>query len=161
MQSSRLALPLLLAAALAGANVFKPPVIDDTAYLAVARQIAQTPLDPYGFEQFWYEQPEPANHVLAPPVLPYWLALGIRLLGEKPMLLKLWLFPIALLFVGAFDSLLRRFARGMNSPLLVKTCTRALSASVTYTRPAPSTATPEGRLNLPVAACPQIWRSST
>ena len=119
MQSSRLALPLLLAAALAGANVFKPPVIDDTAYLAVARQIAQTPLDPYGFEQFWYDQPEPANHVLAPPVLPYWLALGIRLLGEKPMLLKLWLFPIALLFVGAFDSLLRRFARRMNSPLLV------------------------------------------
>lgn len=119
MQSSRLALPLMLAALLTAANAFKPPVIDDTAYLALARQIASHPLDPYGFEQFWYQEPEPANHVLAPPVLPYWLGLGIRLLGERPVLLKLWLFPIAVLFAFSLNSLFRRFAWPLEAPMIV------------------------------------------
>ncbi len=114
-----LALPVLLAAALIAADAVKPPLIDDTAYLALARQIAHHPLDPYGFEQFWYSEPEPANHVLAPPVLPYWLALGIRIVGEQPWLLKVWLFPIALLFVFAMRALLKRFARSMAEPMLV------------------------------------------
>ena len=43
----------------------------------MAQQIAKAPLDPYGFEQFWYQQPQPANEVRAPPVLPYWLGLGM------------------------------------------------------------------------------------
>jgi hypothetical protein len=119
VQSFRLILPVVLAAVLTAANALKPPVIDDTAYLALARQIAGHPLDPYGFEQFWYQEPEPANHILAPPVLPCWLGLGIRLLGEQPLLLKLWLFPIALLFVYSLHVLLRRFARPMESPMLV------------------------------------------
>ncbi len=119
MQSSRWVLPLVLAPVLMAANALKPPVIDDTAYLALARQMAIHPLDPYGFEQFWYQEPEPANHVLAPPVLPSWIALGIRLLGEQPPLLKLWLFPFALLFTFALQTLLRRFARPMESPMLV------------------------------------------
>ena len=114
-----LALPVLLAAALIAADAVKPPLIDDTAYLALARQIAHHPLDPYGFEQFWYSEPEPANHVLAPPVLPYWLALGIRIVGEQPWLLKVWLFPIALLFVFAMRALLKRFAHSMAEPMLV------------------------------------------
>ncbi len=113
------ALPLLLALAMTFLNALKAPCIDDTAYLAVARQIASRPLDPYGFQQFWYDYPQPANEVLAPPVLPYWLGLGIRLLGERPVLLKLWLLPIALLFCYSTRQLLQRFARGSETPLLV------------------------------------------
>lgn len=119
LRVSRLALPVVLAAALTAADALKPPVIDDTAYLALARQMARDPLDPYGFEQFWYSEPEPANHVLAPPVLPYWLSIGIRLFGEQPVLLKLWLFPVALLFTISLQSLLRRFARPAAEPMLV------------------------------------------
>lgn len=115
---SRLALPVFLAVALTAANALKPPLIDDTAYLLLARQIAHKPLDPYGFELFWYSEPEPANHILAPPVLPYWLALGIRVIGEEPILLKLWLFPIALLFAISMYALLRRFARSTAEPML-------------------------------------------
>jgi hypothetical protein len=33
-------------------NAWKPVVVDDTAYLMVARQIASSPADPYGFEMF-------------------------------------------------------------------------------------------------------------
>ena len=114
-------LVLLLAAAMTAANALKSPVIDDTAYLAIAQQIAKAPLDPYGFEQFWYQQPQPANEVLAPPVLPYWLGLGMRVVGDDPVWLKLWLFPVALVFCFSLHKLLRRFARGAETAVLVMT----------------------------------------
>src|SRR5437868_3901982 len=96
--------PVVLAALVTLANAAKPVVVDDTAYLAFARQIAARPLDPYGFELFWYSLPEPAMEILAPPVLPYWLAAGIRLFGEHVVLLKLWLFPfpLVLAYAGRF-----------------------------------------------------------
>lgn len=94
------------------ANAAKPVVVDDTAYLAYARQIAEHPLDPYGFTFHWYTFPESAMHILVPPVLPYWLGLGIRLFGEHIVLLKLWLFPFLWLFTYSLNSLLKRFARG-------------------------------------------------
>src|SRR5580704_11221027 len=73
----RIGLPILLALIMTSLNAFKAQCIDDTAYLAVAAQIASHPLDPYGFQQFWYQEPQPANEILAPPVVPYWLGLGI------------------------------------------------------------------------------------
>src|SRR5437899_1734700 len=91
-------LAILLAFTMTNANAPKPPVIDDTAYLALARQISHAPLDPYAFEQFWYQQPQPANEVLAPPVLSYWLGLGMRLVGDNPVALKLWVLPFTLVF---------------------------------------------------------------
>ena len=63
-------------------NAVKPLHIDDGAYVCYAHQDAAHPLDPYGFIMFWWNAPEPANHVLAPPVLPYWWACGIRLFGD-------------------------------------------------------------------------------
>jgi hypothetical protein len=60
--------------------------------------------------------------VLSPPVVPYWLALGITLFGESPPLLKLWLFPFVYLLAAAIRALLQRFARGTEHfvlPLLV------------------------------------------
>ncbi|HTB58239.1 MAG TPA: glycosyltransferase family 39 protein [Polyangia bacterium] len=113
--------PLLLAALVTLANALKPLVIDDTAYVAFARQIAAHPFNPYGFTIFWDTAPEPAFGVLAPPVLPYWLALGIRLFGEHPFLLKLWLFPFLWALTAALSDLLRRFAGGSTRllPLIV------------------------------------------
>ncbi len=94
------------------ANVVKPVTVDDTAYLLYARHIAEQPADPYGFRVFWWSHPEPAMQVLCPPVVPYWLALGIRLFGDSPALLKLWLFPFVWLLAHALRAILHRFARG-------------------------------------------------
>ena len=104
--------PTALAAAVTLANALKPPVVDDTAYLLFARQIAAYPFDPYGFDLHWYSGPEPAMGVLLPPVVPYWLGLGIAVGGGSPPLLKLWLFPFVWVFAWALRDLFRRFARG-------------------------------------------------
>jgi len=106
-------LPLLLAAILTGANAFKAVVVDDSAYLLFARHLAKHPGYPYLFELFWYYEPQPANEILMPPVLPYWLAAGIALFGERLIFLKLWLFPIAWMLTASLASLLRRFAPGI------------------------------------------------
>jgi hypothetical protein len=102
-------------------NALKPLNVDDAAYYYFAAQIADNPADPYGFDVFWYERPEPANSVLAPPVLPYWWAAGIRLFGERPFCWKLWLFPFSLLFAISLYALFRRFAPGFEFPLTVFT----------------------------------------
>lgn len=113
-----LAHPLTLALLLTLANGVKPVVIDDTAYLTFARHLAQRPLDPYGFELFWYEKPEPAMEIILPPVLPYWLAAGMAFFGEDLLLLKLWLFPFAAVLAFASRSLVRRFVGRDASPAL-------------------------------------------
>lgn len=102
-------------------NAVKPLHMDDTAYCYDARQIASHPFDPYGGTVFWYDRPDPASEILAPPVLPYWWGAAIWLFGERPLLWKLWLFPFALLFVWAMWGLFRRFARGLELPLLAMT----------------------------------------
>ncbi|AWM38341.1 hypothetical protein GobsT_35300 [Gemmata obscuriglobus] len=100
------------------ANVAKPVTVDDTAYLLFARHIHSHPTNPYGFALFWWAQPEPAMEVLCPPVVPYWLALGMTLFGEHVGLLKLWLFPFVLLLAWALNTLLVRFARGIEGVAL-------------------------------------------
>lgn len=122
MLRSLLSSPLALAAFVTLANAAKPVTVDDTAYLLYARHIAEHPADPYGFTIFWWAKPEPAMHVLCPPVLPYWLALGVSILGESVALLKLWLLPFVWLLAWALRSLLVRFARGVEDfalPLLM------------------------------------------
>ena len=111
--------PGIVAVAMTLLNAVKPVVVDDTAYLLFARHIADQPLDPYGFELFWYRHPQPAMEVLAPPVVPYWLAAGIALFGEQLFWLKLWLLPFPLAFCFAARFLLRRFARGTERAGLV------------------------------------------
>ncbi|MBY0523963.1 MAG: glycosyltransferase family 39 protein [Gemmataceae bacterium] len=98
-------------------NAVKPLTIDDGAYYYYARQIAQAPLEPYDFQIFWYQWPQPANDVLAPPLVPYWWAIAYRIAGEQPLVWKLWLFPFAFLFVWAISRLTRRFAPGLESSL--------------------------------------------
>jgi hypothetical protein len=93
-------------------NAFKPIAIDDTLYYYRARQVAEHPLDPYGFNIFQNDRPEPAIQVLAPPLFPYYWAVAIRLFGERPVLWKVWLFPLALLLVFSLHRLFRRFTPG-------------------------------------------------
>jgi hypothetical protein len=117
-----LAAPWFLALVVTVANAAKPVLIDDTAYLAYARQVAAHPGDPYGFVMFWWTVPEPAMTVLVPPVVPYWLAINVEVFGEHPWLLKLWLYPFVWSLARALRDLLRRFARGTEArvlPLLV------------------------------------------
>lgn len=110
---------VLLALLLTVLNSLKPLTMDDAAYYYYARQLAWDATDPYGFEIFWYQRPMPANYALAPPVIPYWWSLAIRLFGDVPVLWKLWLFPFALLLVCSLYRLARRFARGAEWPLVV------------------------------------------
>jgi hypothetical protein len=118
VRTTHLLLLVLLALLYTLLNAPKPLTIDDDAYYHYAAQIAKDPLDPYGFEMFWWQWPEPANHVLAPPLLPYWWSLAIRLFGQQTILWKLWLLPFSLLFVFSLYALARRFARGLEMPLV-------------------------------------------
>src|SRR5262249_10626630 len=58
----------------------------------------------------WHTRRSRANGVPAPPVLPYWWSLAVRLFEERPFLWKLWLWPFSLLLVVALHDLFRRFA---------------------------------------------------
>ena len=111
--------PAAVAVAITLLNAAKPAVVDDTAYLLFARHIADRPFDPYGFELFWYRHPQLAMEILAPPVVPYWLASGVAMFGERLFCLKLWLLPFLLCFCFAVHSLLRRFARGTETVGLI------------------------------------------
>jgi hypothetical protein len=99
-------------------DVPKPLHIDDAAYHLFATQMAERPLDPYGFSAYWYHRPYPANEILAPALLPYWWSAAIRLFGDRPWLWKLWLLPFVLLFTGSLYALFRRFCPGLGTPLV-------------------------------------------
>jgi hypothetical protein len=90
-------------------NGFKPITSDDNCYYFRAEKMAQHPLDPYGGESLVWE---------SPPLLPAWLAVGMRVLGDGDYVLKCWLLPFALILVLSLDALLRRFAGGLQRPLL-------------------------------------------
>jgi hypothetical protein len=95
-------------------NGLKPLALDDTVYWHYARHIAAHPLDPYGFR---LANAQPANEVLAPPVLLYWWAAAFRLGGDHPFLWKLSLLPFALAFTFSLADLGRRFAPRLELPL--------------------------------------------
>jgi hypothetical protein len=110
---------LLAAVVLTGANAAKPLVIDDTVYVAFARQALAHPADPYAFELYWYDAPEPAMGIgTVPPVLPYWLAGAMSLFGDSPVAWKLSLLPFALALTGSLVFLLGRFAPPFAMPVL-------------------------------------------
>ena len=102
---------LLVAGIWLASNLTKPLTVDDAAYYAFARHVAAHPADPYGFSIYWYQEPQPAIDVLAPPVWLYWWAAGIRVFGDHEWAWKLWQFPLIWLFVAAVTSLARRFVR--------------------------------------------------
>ena len=144
----------VLAVALTGLNAIKPAEVDDTAYLFFARHLAQHPADPYGFPIFWNAVPEPAMEVLMPPVLPYWLAAGIALFGDHLFLLKLWLFPFALILCRATAWLVARFAAGQErSGLFVIALSPALLILFNFMLDVPALALGSAALGLFIAGC--------
>ncbi|MFQ5416491.1 MAG: hypothetical protein ACE5FL_05500 [Myxococcota bacterium] len=110
--------PLLAAALLTALGATKPIVVDEAIYAQYASHIALQPGDPYGFEAFWYEHPEPAHHLLVPLFLPYWVAAARAALGDSPLHWKLSLFPFALALTASLSLLLRRIAPSFERPLL-------------------------------------------
>jgi hypothetical protein len=102
----------LAALVLTLSNGWKPLVVDDPAYARFADQIASRPGDPYGFQILWRDRPEPANHLLAPPVVPYWIAAAKALFGDQPLAWKLWLFPFSFLLAASAYRLSARLAPG-------------------------------------------------
>src|SRR5262245_44206958 len=108
-----------LALALTLLNALKPLHMDDPGFHHFAQQAAEHPGSPYGFELIWDYEPRHALEILAPPVVPYWWGLGMRLFGDRPWCWKLWLFPVCLLLVASLRALLRRFVRRHEGPLLV------------------------------------------
>jgi len=101
----------LLTLLLTALNACKPVVVDDTAYLAHARQIATDPWHPYAFEIFWNDTPQSGMSLLLPPLLPYWLAGASQIVGWNLIALKLSLWPFLILLVWAVDELLSRWAK--------------------------------------------------
>lgn len=93
--------------------LFVPFRVDEPNILAIAKQIAADPFDPYGFEINWLGTPQPAREVLRnPPLVPYWIALWGALFGwSEPLLhgaMVLWS-VVALLAVA-------RLARSVGMP---------------------------------------------
>jgi hypothetical protein len=99
---------LSIAALVTALNAVKPCHGDDQAYLEYARAFAEHPLRPYDFKYSLPPFQFDGMTVLVPPVVPYWLALGIRLVGNDPIWLRLWLLPFLALFVWAGYTLGRR-----------------------------------------------------
>lgn len=112
-----LLLIILVACVLTVLNAVKPVHMDDNVYIAYAGEFITHPLNPYDFN-FGSPNYISANQLLVPPVLPYYLGAGIALLGNNPILFKIWLFPFALLLSGSLYYLFRRFAFGYETKLL-------------------------------------------
>ncbi len=102
-------------------NAAKPLHVDDPFTYYVSRQIVAAPLDPFGFDIYWYQWPQPAHEELLAPLVAYWGALGLAVSGANVFAWKLWLFPFALLFAWALHRLGRRFAPGLETWLVAAT----------------------------------------
>jgi hypothetical protein len=102
-------------------NALKPLRVDDPFTWYVSRQILRAPLDPYGFEIFWLQWPQPVVEDLLAPVIAYWGALALAVAGGSDFLWKLALLPLAVLFALSFHRIARRFAPGLETPLTLLT----------------------------------------
>jgi hypothetical protein len=108
-----------LAVALTLAAVLKPILWDDEVYFQFARHIVQHPLDPYGAKIWILGHTADGLYVLAPPVLLYWWAGALALLGSDVSLSAIGLFPFAAVYTIAFHRLARRFAPALALPATI------------------------------------------
>ncbi len=122
-------------------NALKPLHIDDPFIHDVASRIVESPGDPYGFEIFWTQWPQPVYEELTPPVVPYWWSIAMGTFGDRPFVWKLWMYPFALLFCIALHSVLRRFAGGIALPLVLMTAgSPAILPSINFMQDIPALA---------------------
>ncbi len=98
---------VFIAVAITTVNLVKPVHIDDTYFLRVAEHIAAHPLDPFGFQLFWQDQPMNAFDAYVPPFLLYWFALA-GIISTTPIFLKVSLLPFVITLVLSIHSLAKR-----------------------------------------------------
>ena len=122
-------------------NALKPLHVDDPFTFHVAQQIARAPLDPFGSEIYWYQWPQPVHEDLLAPVIAYWGALGLAVVGAQPFAWKLFLLPFALLFAVSLHRLARRFAPGLATWITAATLfSPAFLPSLNYMQDVPALA---------------------
>jgi 4-amino-4-deoxy-L-arabinose transferase-like glycosyltransferase len=86
--------------------------VDDTNILAIAKQIARVPFDPYGFDFNWTGFSRPAFDILAnPPLVPYLLAAWARVFGWSEVALHSMTVLCGVAAILAFASLARSLGR--------------------------------------------------
>ena len=79
--------------------------IDDTNILAIAKQIARAPFDPYGFDFNWTGTARPAFDILAnPPLAPALIAGWAGIFGWSEVSLHILTLLFALLLAAAPNS---------------------------------------------------------
>lgn len=84
--------------------------IDDPNILAIAKQIALRPSDPYGFRINWLGTPQSALDILAnPPLVPAWLALWQALFPSTEISMHVAMLPFSLLALCSFAILASDF----------------------------------------------------
>lgn len=82
--------------------------VDDTNILAIAKQIAHAPLDPYGFTFNWTGTARPAFDILAnPPLAPALIAMWAAVFGWSEISLHALTLLFALAAIAAFYSMRR------------------------------------------------------
>jgi 4-amino-4-deoxy-L-arabinose transferase-like glycosyltransferase len=117
--------------------------IDAPVFVAVAQQILVAPADPFGFDMVW----DSSAHAAArfnrnPPLVSYWLALWMRLFGERDFVLHAAVLPFAPLAALAFLGVARRLAGQGLAP-----------AALLVTTPAFLVLATSVLLDLPLLAC--------
>lgn len=91
--------------------------IDGPVFVAVSRQILESPADPFGFEMVWDPtSPDVAVFNRNPPLLSYYLAPFIALFGESDAVLHGALLPFPLIAALAFLGIARRVCAEGVSP---------------------------------------------
>src|SRR5579885_2723610 len=82
--------------------------VDDTNILAIAKQIARAPLDPYGFTFNWTGTSRPAFDILAnPPLAPFLIAGWAAIFGWSEISLHVLTLLFALAAIAAFFRITR------------------------------------------------------
>jgi hypothetical protein len=114
--------------------------IDAPVFVAVARQIARAPLDPFGFQMVWDPtSPDVAAMNRNPPLLSYWIAPWLVWLGESDLLLHALVLPFPLVAALAFAGIARRLCGEGLAPAALLVTTPAflvLAASLLLDVPA-------------------------
>src|SRR5579872_601223 len=82
--------------------------VDDPNILAIAKQIARAPLDPYGFTFNWTGTSRPAFDILAnPPLAPFCIAVWAAVFGWSEVSLHVLTLLFALIAIAAFFRITR------------------------------------------------------
>jgi len=106
--------------------------VDDPLFVWSASHLLSNPLDPFSVEVNWAGKNELMwDQMKNPPLVPYYEALGIRLLGDSEIALHLWCLPLT---VGAAISmyfLSRRYTRRPLWPTLALVFCPAFLVSAT------------------------------